>query len=85
MFIEREARREAKGLSDLIDYFALAANGVVVTQAGVYLAAWEFAGRDMDALPLEECFAIANRLAKNLSLGAGWSLQCDLIRDEYSE
>jgi type IV secretion system protein VirB4 len=85
MFIEREARREAKGLSDLIDYFALAADGVVVTQAGVYLAAWEFAGRDMDALPLEECFAIANRLAKGLSLGAGWSLQCDLIRDEYAE
>jgi len=85
MFIEREARREAKGLSDLIDYFALAADGVVVTQAGVYLAAWEFAGRDMDSLPLEECFAIADRLARNFALGAGWSLQCDLIRDEYAE
>jgi type IV secretion system protein VirB4 len=85
VFIEREARRHAKGLSDLLDYFALAADGVVVTSSGIYLAAWEFAGRDMDALPLEECFAIADRLAKSLALGAGWSLQCDLIRGEYTE
>jgi type IV secretion system protein VirB4 len=39
----------------------------------------------MDALPLEECFAIADRLSRNLRLGAGWSLQCDLIRGEYTE
>jgi type IV secretion system protein TrbE len=85
MFLQREARRDAKGLSDLIDYFALAADGVVETSTGVYLAAWEFAGRDMDALPLEECFAIADRLASAFALGRGWSLQCDLIREEYAE
>ena len=85
MFLQREARRDAKGLSDLIDYFALAADGVVETSTGVYLAAWEFAGRDMDALPLEECFGIADRLASVFSLGRGWSLQCDLIREEYAE
>jgi type IV secretory pathway VirB4 component len=85
MFLQREARRDAKGLSDLIDYFALAADGVVETSTGVYLAAWEFAGRDMDALPLEECFAIADRLASVFALGRGWSLQCDLIREEYAE
>ena len=85
MFIEREARREVKGLADLIDYFALVADGVVKTLPGVLLAAWEFAGQDMDALQLEECFAIADRLAKVFSLGRGWSLQCDLIREEYTE
>jgi len=85
MFLQREARRDAKGLSDLIDYFALAADGIVETSTGVYLAAWEFAGQDMDALPLEECFAIANRLASAFALGPGWSLQCDLIREEYAE
>ncbi len=85
MFMQREARRDAKGLSDLIDYFGLVADGIVETSTGVYIAAWEFAGRDMDALPLEECFAIADRLATVFSLGAGWSLQCDLIRDEYTE
>ena len=85
MFIEHEARREVKGLADLIDYFALVADGVVKTLPGVLLAAWEFAGQDMDALQLEECFAIADRLAKVFSLGRGWSLQCDLIREEYTE
>jgi type IV secretory pathway VirB4 component len=85
MFVEREARRKAKGLSDLLDYFALAADGVVETSTGVLMAAWELAGHDMDALPLEECYTIADRLAKNLNLGAGWSLQCDLIRDEHAE
>ena len=85
MFLQAEARRDAKGLSDLIDYFALAADGVVETSTGVYLAAWEFAGRDMDALPLEECFAIADRLAAAFGLGRGWSLQCDLIRAEHAE
>ncbi len=85
MFLQAEARRDAKGLSDLIDYFALAADGVVETSTGVYLAAWEFAGRDMDALPLEECFAIADRLTGAFGLGRGWSLQCDLIRAEHAE
>ena len=85
MFIESEARKEVKGLADLIDYFALVADGVVKTLPGVLLAAWEFAGQDMDALQLEEAFAIADRLAKVFSLGRGWSLQCDLIRDEYAE
>jgi type IV secretion/conjugal transfer VirB4 family ATPase len=85
MFVEREARRDAKGLADLLDYFGLAADGVVETSSGVYIAAWEFAGRDMDALPLSECFGIAERLATAFSLGSGWSLQCDLIREEYTE
>ena len=85
-FFSAEARRDAKGLSDLIDYFALAADGVVEdVDRRVLLAAWEFAGQDMDALPLEECFAIADRLARVFSLGRGWSLQCDLIREEYTE
>lgn len=85
MFIEREARRDAKGLSDLLDYEALVEDGVVRMSSGAYIAAWEFAGRDMDALPVDECFAIADRLARNFSLGASWSLECHLIRSEYTE
>ena len=49
------------------------------------LLCWKLAGRDMDALPLEECFAIADRLAAAFGLGRGWSLQCDLIRAEHAE
>ena len=85
MFLQREARREVKGLADLIDYFGLVADGVVVTTAGVYMAAWEFEGNDMDSTPIEQCFAICRRLERNFALGAAWSLQCDLIRDEYTE
>ena len=85
MFLQPEARREAKGLSDLIDYFGLAADGVVLTTTGVYLAAWEFAGPDMDSLPVAECFATADRLARHFALGLGWHLQSDLIRGEYAE
>ena len=85
MFMEREARRGAIGLSDLIDYQGLAGDGIGELSSGIFLAAWEFAGRDMDALPLEECFAIADRIATVCSLGQGWSLQCDLIREEYTE
>ena len=85
MFLQPEARREAKGLSDLIDYFGLAADGVVLTTTGIYLAAWEFAGPDMDSLPVAECFAMADQLARHFALGPGWYLQSDLIRGEYAE
>ena len=85
MFITREARDEAKGLSDLIDYYGLAADGVVETSTGIYLAAWEFAGPDMDSLPVAECFAMADQLARHFALGPGWYLQSDLIRAEYTE
>lgn len=85
MFLSKESRRDAKGLSDLIDYFALVADGIVLTSTGIYVAGWEFHGPDMDALPVEECWAIANRLAKKLQLGRGWSVQCDLVRADHPE
>jgi type IV secretion system protein TrbE len=85
MFIRPEARKDVKGFSDLIDHFALVADGVVLTTTGLYVAGFEFTGLDMDALPPEECYQIANRLASKLRLGAGWSVQCDLIRGAHSE
>ena len=42
MLLSSEARRDRKGFSDLIDYFALAADGVVLTSTGVYVAGWSF-------------------------------------------
>ncbi|MGA8026201.1 MAG: hypothetical protein WB992_03590 [Bryobacteraceae bacterium] len=85
MLIRKEERREAKGLSDLIDHFLLAADGVVLTSTGVYVAGWEFTGPDMDALPPEECWHLAKRIATKLRLGSGWTVQCDLIRSEHPE
>jgi type IV secretion system protein TrbE len=85
VLIRREERRDVKGLSDLIDHFALVADGVVLTTTGLYVAGWEFSGPDMDALTPDECWQIARRLAAKLRLGSGWTIQCDLIRSEHSE
>lgn len=85
MFIEREARKEAKGLSDLIDHFAVVDNGVVLMKPGLFVAGFEFVGLDMDALPPEECWAIAHRLAGKLNLGSAWTVGCDLIRAPHAE
>ncbi len=85
MFIQKEARHDVKGLSDLLDYFLLASDGVVLTSTGVYVAGWEFRGPDMDALPVEECWQLAKRIAMKLRLGSGWTIQCDLIRSEHPE
>ena len=85
MFIEREARQEAKGLSDLIDHFAVVDDGVVLTKTGLFVAGFEFVGLDMDALPPEECWAIAHRLAGKLNLGSAWTVGCDLIRAPHAE
>ena len=85
MFLNSEMRKDAKGLSDLIDYLALVADGVVLTSTGLYVAGWEFVGPDMDALTVEESWQIANRLASKFRLGSGWTVQCDLIRGEHQE
>jgi type IV secretion system protein TrbE len=85
MFIGREARQQAKGFSDLLDYSGLVSDGVLATNTGVYIAAYQFEGKDMDALSPDECYQIANKLKDSLRLGAGWGIQCDLIRSEYAE
>jgi type IV secretion system protein TrbE len=85
MFIQAEARKNANGLSDLIDYFALADDGVLLLSTNVLVAAWEFWGPDMDALPIEECWQIAKRMSSKLRMGKGWTIHCDLIRSQKSE
>ena len=69
MLIRKEERANAKGLSDLIDHFALVADGVVLTTTGLYVAGWEFTGPDMDALTPDECWQIARGIAAKLRLG----------------
>ena len=75
MFIEPEARKDAKGFADLIDHFCLVADGVVLTTTGLYVGGFEFIGPDMDSLLPEESAQIAGRLAKMLRLGSGWTIQ----------
>lgn len=45
MLIRKEERRDVKGLSDLIDHFALVADGIVLTTTGLYVAGWSSPAR----------------------------------------
>jgi len=85
VFVKPETRKHVKGLSDLLDYSAVIADGVVLLSTGLLLAGWEIAGPDMDSLAPGECWQLANRLASKFRLGQGWTVQCDLIRAEHHE
>ena len=85
MFLKAEAKQKAKGLSDLLDYYALIDDGIVLLSNASYLAAWEVRGPDMDALSIHHSWSMTAHLARQLSLGTGWTLQADQIRSEYQE
>lgn len=85
MLIRSEEQQAVKGFSDLLDYMALVADGVVLLTTGVYLAGWEISGPDMEAMPFEESWSLCDRIAQKLRLGAGWTVQTDLIRGEHQE
>jgi type IV secretion system protein VirB4 len=79
------AKPNQRGFCDLIDYFGLADDGIVSTVNGVHLAAWEFAGFDMESMSMGEAFSLADRLGRNLGLGPGWCVQTDLMRHPCPE
>ena len=85
MFLKAEAKQKAKGLADLLDYYALIDDGIVLLSNGSFLAAWEVRGPDMDALSIHHSWSMTAHLARQLSLGTGWTLQADQIRSEYQE
>jgi type IV secretion/conjugal transfer VirB4 family ATPase len=78
-------QRNIKGFSDLIEHFALVADGIVLTSTGTYVAGYEFSGPDMDAMSVDDAFGLAKRIASRLTLGGGFTLQCDLVRSEHLE
>ncbi|MBV9038019.1 MAG: hypothetical protein JO182_26260, partial [Acidobacteriaceae bacterium] len=85
MFLQAEAKRKAKGLADLLDYFALIEDGILLLSNGSFLTAWEVRGPDMDALTIHHSWSMTAHLARQLSLGTGWTLQADQIRAEHQE
>lgn len=85
MFLKPESKRKAKGLADLLDYYALIDDGILLLSNGSFLAAWEVRGPDMDALTIHHSWSMTAHLAGQLSLGTGWTLQADQIRSEYQE
>ena len=75
-----EFRLKAKGLPDYLPWAALIDNGIVLTKAGGLMAAWEYAGPDLDSATQDELVSMASRVNGALALGEGWVLHADAVR-----
>ena len=68
MFLKAETKWKAKGVADLLDYYALIDDGILLLSNGSFLAAWEVRGPDMDALTIHHSWSMTAHLARQLSL-----------------
>jgi len=77
----REHRARSLGLPDLLNFAALVEDGIVLNKDGSLLAAWWYAGPDMESASTNELAALSSRVnASLLRLGNGWMVQADAIR-----
>ncbi len=75
-----ETRQQPTGLADLLLWFGLVDDGVVLQRDGSLLAAWQYRGPDLQSATHSEMAAIARRLNRILRLGSGWMIQVDSFR-----
>jgi len=80
-----EARRQPVGLGDLLLWYGMVDDGVLLQHDGSLLAAWSFRGPDLQSATHSEMNAIATRLASILRLGGGWMVQVDSFRTKVNE
>ena len=73
------------GLGDLLLWYGLVADGVLLQHDGSLLAAWSYRGPDLQSATHAEMNAIATRLASILRLGSGWMVQVDAFRTMANE
>jgi len=74
-------RSEPKGLGDLLNYAALVDEGICLLKDGALLAAWSYAGPDMESASHEELAVLSSQANSALArLGNGWMLHADAIR-----
>src|SRR3989440_4174112 len=74
-------RSPPKGLGDLLQYAGLVDDGVCLLKDGAFLAAWSYAGPDMDSASHEELAVLSSQVNSALArLGNGWMLHVDAIR-----
>src|SRR6185369_10479815 len=74
-------RAHPKGLADLLNYAALVDEGICLLKDGAFLAAWTYAGPDMDSASHEELAVLCSQVNSALArLGNGWMLNVDAIR-----
>ena len=77
----REFRSEPKGFPDLLNYYALVDEGVLFNKDGSLLAAWWYAGPDMESATPNEMAVLSAQINGALrDLGNGWMIQADAIR-----
>src|SRR5262245_45464221 len=74
-------RIRPRGLADLLGYAALVEQGVCLLKDGAFLAAWVYAGPDLDSASPEELAVLSSQINGALvGLGNGWMLHVDAIR-----
>lgn len=77
----KQFRDEAKGLSDLLNYACVVADGVILNKDGSLMGGWFYRGDDVESSTPEDLNGLSARVNAALSkLGSGWMLQTDIIR-----
>jgi type IV secretion system protein VirB4 len=80
-----ERRRESRGLADLLLWYSLVEDGIMLQHDGSLLAVWQYRGPDLASATHSEMDAVAARLNQILRLGSGWMIQVDAIRNKANE
>jgi type IV secretion/conjugal transfer VirB4 family ATPase len=77
-----EFRSQAQGLADLLNYAALISDDVLLNKDGSLMAAWEYRGVDAESCSTDDLAAVSAHVnAAIASLGSGWMLHVDAIRE----
>src|SRR5437588_12094680 len=70
-----------RGVADLLNYAALVDEGICLLKDGAFLAAWSYAGPDMESASHEELAVLSSQVNAALArLGNGWMLHVDATR-----
>lgn len=76
-------RDQAVGLSDLLRYCVMVADGVMQGKGGELIGGFYYKGSDLESASVEEINTIMARINHMLTkFGNGWMVHCDAIRDE---
>lgn len=81
----REYRGAAQTFGDLLPYFGIVDDGVMLMRDGALLAAWEYRGPDLDSASHEEMASLATRINGGIKLGKGVIVQFFACRNYGSE
>ncbi len=79
--MKKEFRDKAQGLSDLLNYAALIAEGVCLLKDGSLLAGFAYRGHDLESADSESLASLSAYVNQALcQLGDGWMLHVDMRR-----